>query len=153
MAKRRHTPQEAMSKLRQAEAAISEGSTVAEASRMIGVSKQTLYRWRAGYRGWRIDQARRLKQLETENARLQRELEHLSAYNHTLKQVAESTLVSPSRRRYCVERVKAVLGVSERRACRVLGQSRSTQRYQPVTLFEESGRELRAASTPNSDSG
>ena len=59
MAKRKHTPQEAMSKLRQAEAAISEGSTVAEASRMIGVSKQTLYRWRAGHRGWRIDQARR----------------------------------------------------------------------------------------------
>ena len=50
MAKRKHTPQEAMSKLRQGEAAISEGSTVAEASRMIGVSKQTLYRWRAGHR-------------------------------------------------------------------------------------------------------
>ena len=147
MAKRRRTPQEAMSKLRQADAAISEGSTVAEASRMIGVSKQTLYRWRAGHRGWRIDQARRLKQLETENARLQRELEHLSAYNHTLKQVAESRLVSPARRRRCVERVRAVFGVSERRACRVLGQHRSTQRRQPTSVSKPSGRSLQAATS------
>ena len=153
MAKRKHTPQEAMSKLRQAEAAISEGSAVAEASRMIGVSKQTLYRWRAGHRGWRIDQARRLKQLETENARLQRELEHLSAYNHTLKQVAESKLVSPARRRHCVERVRAVFGVSERRACRVLGQHRSTQRYQPTTVSKASGRSRQAATSASQTNG
>ena len=60
MARRKHTLEQVISKLRQAEVAISEGSTVAEASRKIGVSKQTLYRWRAGYRGWRIDRARRL---------------------------------------------------------------------------------------------
>ena len=149
LAQRKHTPEQVLNKLRQAEAAISEGSTVAEASRMIGVSKQTLYRWRAGHRGWRIDQARRLKQLETENARLQRELEHLSLHSHTLKQVAESKLVSPARRRHCVERVRTVFGVSERRACRVLGQHRSTQRRQPTSVSKPSGRSLQAATNPS----
>ena len=153
MAQRKHTPEQVLNKLRQAEAAISEGSTVPEASRKIGVSRQTLYRWRSEYAGGKITPARNLKQLETENARLEREVERLSRCNRTLKQLVQNKLVSPSRRRHCVERVRAVFGVSERRACRVLGQHRSTQRYQPVTLFEESGRELRAAPTPNSDSG
>ena len=151
MARRKHTPEQVISKLRQAETAISRGSTVAEASRMIGVSKQTLYRWRAGHRGWRIDHVRRLKQLETENGRLRRALQHLSLHNNALKQVAESKLVSPARRRHCVERVRAVFGVSERRACKVLGQHRSTQRYQPVAVLNESGRALRAASRAESD--
>ena len=117
MATRRHTPEQVIKKLREAE-----GSTVAEASRKIGVSKQTLYRWRAGYRGVRIDQARRLKQLEAENARLQRALEHLSLHNETLKQLAKRKLESPSLRRRCIQRLRAVFGVSERRACKVLGQ-------------------------------
>ena len=153
MAKRKHTPQEAMSKLRQAEAAISEGSTAAEASRMIGVSKQTLYRWRARYQGWSIDQARRLMQLQTENARLQRELERLSRHNDALQQVAKSKLVSPARRRHCVERVRAVFGVSERRACRVLGQHRSTQRRQPTTVSKPSDHSRQAATTPSQTNG
>ena len=149
MAKRKHTPQEAMSKLRQGEAAISEGSMVAEASRMIGVSKQTLYRWRSEYAGGKITPARNLKQLETEHARLQRELERLSRQNEGLQQVAKSKLLSPARRRNCVERVRAVFGVSERRACRVLGQHRSTQRYQPTSVSKPSGRSLQAATSPS----
>ena len=153
MAKRKHTPQEAMSKLRQAEAAISEGSAVAEASRMIGVSKQPSTDGALGTVGGGSTKARRLKQLETENARLQRELEHLSAYNHTLKQVAESKLVSPARRRRCVERVRAVFGVSERRACRVLGQHRSTQRRQPTTVSKASGRSRQAATSASQTNG
>ena len=147
MAKRKHTPQEGMSKLRQAEAAISESSTVAKASRMIGISRQTFYRWLARYQGWSIDQARRLMQLQTENARLQRELEHLSWHSDALQQLAKSKLVSPSRRRNCVERVRAVFGVSERRACRVLGQHRSTQRRQPTSVSKASGRSRQATTT------
>ena len=65
MAKREHTPEEIINKLREAEVVIAAGSTVADASRRIGVSEQTFYRWRAEYGGLRIDQARRLKQLET----------------------------------------------------------------------------------------
>ncbi len=61
MAKRKHTPEEIINKLREAEVVVAAGSTVAEASQRIGVSEQTFYRWRAEYGGLRIDQARRLK--------------------------------------------------------------------------------------------
>ena len=61
MAKKRHTPEQVINKLREAEVAIAEGSTVAEAARRIGVTEQTFYRWRSEYGGLRIDQARRLK--------------------------------------------------------------------------------------------
>ena len=70
MAKKRHTPEQVINKMREAEAAIAEGSTVAEAGRRIGVTEQTFYRWRSEYGGLRIDQARRLKRLESENSRL-----------------------------------------------------------------------------------
>ena len=70
MAKKRHTPEQVVNKLREAEVAIAEGSTVAEAARRIGVTEQTFYRWRSEYGGLRIDQARRLKRLASENSRL-----------------------------------------------------------------------------------
>ncbi len=72
MAKRRDTPEQVIKKLREAEAAIAEGSTVAEAPRRIGVTEQTFYRWRSEKGGLRIDQARRLMRLESENSRLKR---------------------------------------------------------------------------------
>ena len=68
---------------------ISPGSTVAETARRIGVSEQTFYRWRAEYGGLRIDQARRLKQLETENSRLKRAVAELTLDNQILKEAAE----------------------------------------------------------------
>ena len=61
MARRRHTPEQVINKLREAEVSIAEGSTVAEAARRIGVTVQTFYCWRSEYGGLRIDQARRLK--------------------------------------------------------------------------------------------
>ena len=64
MVKRKHTAEEIINKLREAEVVIAAGSTVVEAARRIGVSEQTFYRWRAEYGGLRIDQVRRLKQLE-----------------------------------------------------------------------------------------
>ncbi len=69
MAKRRHTSEQVINKLREAEVTIAEGSTVAEAARRIGVTEQTFYRWRSEYGGLRIDQARCLKRLELENSR------------------------------------------------------------------------------------
>ena len=89
MAKRRHTPEQVIKKLREAELAMAEGSTVAEASRKIGVTEQTFYRWQADYRGLRIDQARRLKQLETENARLRRAVADLTLDKQILKEAAQ----------------------------------------------------------------
>ena len=89
MAKRKHTPEEIINKLREAEVVVTAGSTVAEASRRIGVSKQTFYRWRAEYGGLRINQARRLKQRETENGRLKRAVTELTLDNQILREAAE----------------------------------------------------------------
>ena len=89
MAKRKHTPEEIINKLREAEVVVAAGSTVAEASRRIGVSEQTFYRWRAEYGGLRIDQARRLKQLETENGRLKRAVAELTLGNQILREAAK----------------------------------------------------------------
>ena len=89
MANKRHTPEQGINKLRQAEVAISAGRTVSEASRQIGVTEQTYYRWRNEYGGLRIDQVKRLKQLETENTRLKRAVADLTLDNQILKEAAE----------------------------------------------------------------
>jgi len=72
MAQKRYKAEEIIHKLREAEVLLSQGRNVGEACRKIGVTKQTYYRWRQGYGGLRIDQARRLKELEKENARLKK---------------------------------------------------------------------------------
>ena len=89
MRKRKHTAEEIINNLREAEVIISSGNTVVEAARRIGVSEQTFYRWRAEYGGLRIDQARRLKQLETENSPLKRAVAELTLDNQILKEAAE----------------------------------------------------------------
>ena len=89
MANKRHTPEQVINKLRQAEVAISAGRTVSEASRQIGVTEQTYYRWRNEYGGLRIDQVKRLKQLETENTRLKRAVADLTLDNQILKEAVE----------------------------------------------------------------
>ena len=63
MPTKRHTPEQVINKLREAEVAMAQGSTVAEASRQIEVTEQIYYRWRNEYGGLRIDQVKRLKQL------------------------------------------------------------------------------------------
>ncbi len=72
MSQRRYTPEQIIRKLREAEVLISEGMTAQQAARKIGVTEQTYYRWRKEYGGMRIDQAKRLKELEKENSRLKR---------------------------------------------------------------------------------
>ena len=117
---------------------MAEGSAVAQASRKIGVTEQIFYRWRAEYGGLRIDQGRRLKQLEAENARLRRAVADLTLDNQILNvKGGAGELLITSRRRQCVERIREVLGLSERRACKVLGQPLSTQRYKPVAAADE----------------
>ena len=89
MAKRKHTAEEIINKLREAEVVIAAGSTVAEAAWRIGVSEQTFYRWRAEYGGLRVDQARRLKQLEAENGRLKRAVVEPTLDNQIPKEATE----------------------------------------------------------------
>ena len=85
---KRHKPEEIVSKLRQVDVLTGQGSTVADAVRQIGVTEYTYYRWRKEYGGMGMDQAKRLKELEVENARLKRVVADLSLDNQILKDVA-----------------------------------------------------------------
>ncbi len=86
MARRIYTPERIINKLRKAEVLLSQGSTVGEAARKIEVTEQTYYRWRREYGGMRIEQVKRLKQLEKENTRLKRIVADLSLDNDILKE-------------------------------------------------------------------
>jgi transposase-like protein len=86
MARRIYTPEQVINKLREVEVHISRGMPIAEASRKIGVTEQTYYRWRREYGGMGIEQAKRLKELEKENARLKRLVADLSLDNAILKE-------------------------------------------------------------------
>ena len=68
----RHTPEQIIAKLREAEVEIAKSGSVAAACKKVAVTEQTYYRWRKEYGGLKLDQAKRLKQLEGENARLKR---------------------------------------------------------------------------------
>ncbi len=72
MVRKTYTPEQIINKLREAEIHINQGIPIAEASRKIGITQQTYYRWRKEYGGLRIEQAKRLKSLEKENARLKK---------------------------------------------------------------------------------
>ena len=86
---KKHTPEQVINKLREAEVVLAQGRTVAEASRQIGVTEQTFYRWRNEYGGLRIDQVRRFKQLELQNTRLKRAVADLTLDNQILREAAE----------------------------------------------------------------
>ena len=81
MAKKGYTPEQIINKLREAEIHINQGMPIAEASRTIGVTEQTYYRWRKEYGGLRIEQAKKLKTLEKENARLKKLVADISLDN------------------------------------------------------------------------
>lgn len=89
MVRRNFTPEQIINKLREAEIHINQDISIAEASRKIGITQQTYYRWRKEYGGLRIEQAKRLKSLEKENARLKKLVADLSLDNAILKEAAE----------------------------------------------------------------
>jgi transposase-like protein len=72
MQRRRHTPEQIIRKLRDAERLIGQGRTIPEAAKELGISEQTYHRWRNQYGGMKADDAKRLKELERENATLKR---------------------------------------------------------------------------------
>ena len=86
MVKKGYTPEQIINKLREAEIHLNQGSSIAEASKKIGVTEQTYYRWRKEYGGMRVEQARKLKELEKENARLKKLVADLSLDNSILKE-------------------------------------------------------------------
>jgi putative transposase len=70
MKRRRHTPEQIIRKLREAERLLGEGKTIPEAARELGISEQTFHRWRNQYGGMKADDVKRLKELERENSSL-----------------------------------------------------------------------------------
>jgi len=88
MVKKAFKPEQIINKLREAEVLLSQGSTIGEASRKLGVTEQTYYRWRREYGGMRVEQARRLQALEKENSRLKKLVADVSLDNAILKEAA-----------------------------------------------------------------
>ena len=89
MPRKKYTPEQIIGNLREAEILLSQGATVVEASRRIGVTEQTYYRWRKEYGGLSIDKARKLKEVERENAQLKKLVADLSLDNAILKEVSK----------------------------------------------------------------
>ncbi len=78
MPKKRHKPEEIVAKLRQVDVLTSQGAPLAEAIRTIGVSEVTYHRWRNEFGGLKLDQVKRLKELELENSRLRKAVSDLT---------------------------------------------------------------------------
>jgi len=86
MGRKRYTAEQIIGMLREAEILQSQGMTIGEISRKLGITEQTYYRWRKEYGGMRVDQAKRLKELEKENVRLKKLVADLSLDNDILKE-------------------------------------------------------------------
>ena len=89
MTRKKYTSEQIINKLGEVEIMLSKGSTIGEASKKIGVTEQTYYRWRKDYGGMRIEQAKRLKDLEKENSQLKKLVADLSLDNAILKEVSK----------------------------------------------------------------
>ena len=89
MKRRRHTPEQVIRKLREADRLMAEGRTTAEVARALEVSENTYFRWRNQFGGMKADEAKRLKELERENATLKRIVADQALENRALKEVAK----------------------------------------------------------------
>jgi putative transposase len=89
MSRRRHTAEQIITALREAEVALANGKTVREVIRELGISEQTYYRWRKEFGGMGVDQARQLKELQKENAQLKRAVANLTLDKLILEEAAK----------------------------------------------------------------
>ncbi len=89
MKRRRHTPEQVIRKLREAERLLGEGRSIAEVAKALEISEQTFHRWRNQYGGMKADDAKRLKELERENAVLKRIVADKELENVALKEIAK----------------------------------------------------------------
>ena len=89
MGRKRYQPEQIIGYLREAEILLAKGSTIGQVCRKIGITEQTYYRWRRDYGSLSVDQAKRLKEMDKENASLKRLVADLSLDKAILKEVAE----------------------------------------------------------------
>src|SRR6188472_4042591 len=94
MPRKRHKPEEIVAKLRQVDVLVSQGQSLADAVRSIGVTEVTYYRWRQEYGGLKTDQVKRLKDLEVENARLRKAVSDLTLDKLILKEAERGNFFS-----------------------------------------------------------
>jgi len=91
MRRKRYTPEQIIGKLREAEVALAQGQTVVHVCRTLGIAEQTFYRWRREYGGLKVEQAKRLKSLEQEKARLRRAVADLTLDKLILQEAVRGT--------------------------------------------------------------
>ena len=89
MGRKRHTPEQIITALREAEVGLARGKSVKLMSRELGITEQTYYRWRREYGGMKVSQARRLKEIERENGRLKRAVADLTLDKLILEEAAK----------------------------------------------------------------
>lgn len=131
MGKTRHAPEEILAKLRQADEALSAGVPIGEICQRLAISEATFHRWRKRYGGLKDEERKRLQELEAENTQLRKLVAEQALTIKILREALRGNSWTSDHRRTIVEHVRQTLGVSERRACEILGQPRSTQRYRP----------------------
>ncbi|MFC0147434.1 MULTISPECIES: IS3 family transposase [Sphingobium] len=125
MKRTRFSEEQIIGVLKEAEA----GAKTADLARRHGVSEATIYNWKSKYGGLEVSDARRLKELESENAKLKRLLADAMLDQAALKDLLGKKVLTPAAQREAVAHLQACHGMSERRACRVIDADRKSVRY------------------------
>ncbi|WP_156170644.1 IS3 family transposase [Croceicoccus naphthovorans] len=125
MKRTRFSEEQIIGVLKEAEA----GAKTADLARRHGVSEATIYNWKSKYGGLEVSDARRLKELESENAKLKRLLADAMLDQAALKDLLGKKVLTPAAKREAVAHLQACHGMSERRACRVIDADRKSVRY------------------------
>lgn len=113
------------------------GKKAADIVREHNISEQTFYRWKSKYGGMDVSEAKRLKQLEEENRRLKEIVADLSLDNRDSEGRNLKKRLKPAAKRRIASEIQESYPVSERRACRLIGISQNSKRYQPANKTED----------------